>query len=136
MSGFDLVDPRYNALFERAWSVLGADPRVEQVEVGGSISTGSTDRWSDLDLAVGPTSVSGLRVGLAGAVGSHRRLAAGRELGPRGGRVAPLSGGDDLDLAHELVDLPDEGPTGQPAPVWAKPDGSEVAATDLAALPR
>lgn len=52
MSGFDVVDPRYRALYERARSTLGSDPRVEQVEVSGSIASGSADSWSDLDLVV------------------------------------------------------------------------------------
>jgi hypothetical protein len=52
LSGFDVVDPRYLTLFERARSVLGSDPRVERVEVSGSIGAGHADQWSDLDLAV------------------------------------------------------------------------------------
>jgi hypothetical protein len=52
LSGFDVVDPRYLTLYERARSVLGSDPRVERVEVSGSIGAGRADRWSDLDLAV------------------------------------------------------------------------------------
>lgn len=52
MSGFDVVDSRYLELYERACSALGSDPRVERVEVSGSIAAGDADRWSDLDLAV------------------------------------------------------------------------------------
>jgi hypothetical protein len=52
LSGFDVVDPRYLTLYERARTVLGSDPRVERVEVNGSIGAGRADRWSDLDLAV------------------------------------------------------------------------------------
>lgn len=52
LSGFDVVDPRYLALYERARSVLDADRRVERVEVTGSIGAGRADQWSDLDLTV------------------------------------------------------------------------------------
>lgn len=52
MAGFDVVDPRYLDLYERACAVLGADERVERVEVGGSIGAGTADEWSDLDLTV------------------------------------------------------------------------------------
>jgi Nucleotidyltransferase domain len=52
VSGFDVVDPRYLELYERACSVLRSDPRVERVELSGSIAAGSADRWSDLDLAI------------------------------------------------------------------------------------
>jgi hypothetical protein len=52
MVGFEVVDPRYLALYERACAVLGADERVERVEVAGSIAAGTADEWSDLDLTV------------------------------------------------------------------------------------
>jgi Nucleotidyltransferase domain len=52
MGGFDVVDERYRALYERAVAVLGTDPRVLAVEVSGSVGTGTADRWSDLDLQV------------------------------------------------------------------------------------
>jgi hypothetical protein len=52
MAGFEVVDPRYLALYRRAFAVLGGDARVERVEVGGSIGAGTADKWSDLDLTV------------------------------------------------------------------------------------
>jgi predicted nucleotidyltransferase len=52
MVGFDAVDPRYRALYERACAVLDADERVVRVEVHGSIADGTADEWSDLDLKV------------------------------------------------------------------------------------
>jgi hypothetical protein len=52
MGGFEVVDPGYAALYERAVEVLGADPRVQSVAVGGSIGAGTADQWSDLDLEV------------------------------------------------------------------------------------
>jgi hypothetical protein len=52
MVGFDAVDPRYRALYERACDVLEADERVVRVEVHGSIADGTADEWSDLDLKV------------------------------------------------------------------------------------
>lgn len=50
--GLESVDPRYRAIFDRATDVLGADPRVHSVELGGSVGAGTADRWSDLDLQV------------------------------------------------------------------------------------
>ncbi len=52
MGGFEVVDPRYRSLYERAVEVLEADPRVVSVEVAGSIRSGRADAWSDLDLEV------------------------------------------------------------------------------------
>ena len=52
MGGLEVVDRRYAALYERARSVLGGDPRVVRVELGGSVAAGTADRWSDLDLVV------------------------------------------------------------------------------------
>lgn len=52
MAGFEAVDPRYRDLFERAVKVLGADPRVKEVQVSGSIGAGTADAWSDLDVVV------------------------------------------------------------------------------------
>ena len=52
MGGLEVVDSRYAALFERARSILGEDPRVMVVELSGSLGDGSADEWSDLDLKV------------------------------------------------------------------------------------
>ena len=52
MGGFEVVDDRYLALYERAVAVLRDDERVVSVEAGGSIGNGTADRWSDLDLEV------------------------------------------------------------------------------------
>jgi hypothetical protein len=51
-SGLDAVDPRYRRLHDRAQEVLGADPRVLDVRLTGSVGAGTADRWSDLDLQV------------------------------------------------------------------------------------
>jgi hypothetical protein len=52
VGGFEAVDPRYQALYDRAVEVLDADPRVRSVEAAGSIRSGTADAWSDLDLEV------------------------------------------------------------------------------------
>ena len=52
MGGFDVVDPRYRLLYERAVEVLRDDPRVVGVELAGSIAAGTADAWSDLDIHV------------------------------------------------------------------------------------
>ena len=52
MGGLDIVDPRYQSLYERALAVLGGDERVKAVELSGSVGAGTADRWSDLDLHV------------------------------------------------------------------------------------
>ena len=50
--GLEVVDPRLQALFDRAVTVLTADPRVKEVRASGSVGAGTADRWSDLDLEV------------------------------------------------------------------------------------
>lgn len=52
MGGFEVLDERYRSLYDRAVAVLGSDPRVRSVGVGGSVASGTADRWSDLDLTV------------------------------------------------------------------------------------
>jgi hypothetical protein len=52
MGGFDVIDPRYGPALAAAQRVLGADPRVLRVEVGGSVGASTADAWSDLDLVV------------------------------------------------------------------------------------
>jgi predicted nucleotidyltransferase len=52
MGGFGVVDPRYRDLYERAVEVLGADQRLKEVQVSGSIAAGTADAWSDLDIVV------------------------------------------------------------------------------------
>ena len=52
MGGMEAIDPRYGPLYERVRTVLGADPRVKQVVLTGSVAAGTADRWSDLDLQV------------------------------------------------------------------------------------
>jgi hypothetical protein len=52
VGGFEVVDPRYRGLYERAVEVLDADDRVQSVRAGGSIGSGTADAWSDLDLEV------------------------------------------------------------------------------------
>ncbi len=52
MGGSEAVDARYAGLHRRAMEVLLADERVVDVEVHGSIATGTADKWSDLDLKV------------------------------------------------------------------------------------
>ncbi|HEX5587383.1 MAG TPA: nucleotidyltransferase domain-containing protein, partial [Acidimicrobiia bacterium] len=52
MGGFEVVDPRYQNLFDRAVDVLASDPRVLEVAVSGSIARGTADAWSDLDIQV------------------------------------------------------------------------------------
>lgn len=44
------MDPRYEAILERAHAVAANDPRIVRVEVHGSVATGTDDAWSDLDL--------------------------------------------------------------------------------------
>lgn len=48
----EVIDPRYETLYERALEVLGADERVVRVEIHGSVANGTADEWSDLDLKV------------------------------------------------------------------------------------
>ncbi|HEX2850356.1 MAG TPA: nucleotidyltransferase domain-containing protein [Acidimicrobiales bacterium] len=52
MGGLEVVDPRYAEVWRRARTVLEADPRVQRVELGGSVAAGTADEWSDLDLQV------------------------------------------------------------------------------------
>jgi hypothetical protein len=52
VGGFDVVDARYRALFDRTVDVLSTDPRVVDVAVSGSIAEGTADEWSDLDVVV------------------------------------------------------------------------------------
>ena len=52
MGGFEVVDPRFQPLYDRAVEVLTADPRVQDVRASGSIGAGTADAWSDLDLVV------------------------------------------------------------------------------------
>jgi hypothetical protein len=52
MGGLEAVDPRYGPLYDRAVEVLSSDPRITSVRAGGSIGSGTADRWSDLDLEV------------------------------------------------------------------------------------
>lgn len=52
MGGLEVLDPRYQALYERAASVLQADDRVKRVDISGSVGAGTADEWSDLDLEV------------------------------------------------------------------------------------
>jgi predicted nucleotidyltransferase len=52
MGGFDAADPRFRGLYDRAVEVLGADARVKEVRVGGSIGSDTADAWSDLDIVV------------------------------------------------------------------------------------
>lgn len=46
------IDPRYEPIYQRALEVFGADPRVVEVQVHGSVATDTADEWSDLDLKV------------------------------------------------------------------------------------
>lgn len=52
MGGIEAIDPRYRPILEQARRVLGDDDRVQSVDVGGSVASGSADRWSDLDIAI------------------------------------------------------------------------------------
>ena len=52
MGGLDVVDPRFQPLYDRAIEVLTADPRVKDVRASGSIGAGTADAWSDLDLEI------------------------------------------------------------------------------------
>jgi len=52
MGGLDAVDRRYRELYESAVAVLGADERVDRVQLSGSVGSDTADQWSDLDLAV------------------------------------------------------------------------------------
>lgn len=52
VGGLDVIDPRFTALYDRTMAVLGNDPRVASVTIGGSVGAGTADAWSDLDLQV------------------------------------------------------------------------------------
>ncbi len=52
MGGFDVIDPRFEALYHRALSVLEADHRVAYIGLSGSVARGTADPWSDLDIEV------------------------------------------------------------------------------------
>ncbi len=52
MGGFDVIDRRFQALYERAVQVLSADQRVASVGLSGSVARGTADQWSDLDVEV------------------------------------------------------------------------------------
>jgi predicted nucleotidyltransferase len=52
VGGLEVIDPRFQALYDRAVAVLTADPRVLEVRASGSVGAGTADRWSDLDLEV------------------------------------------------------------------------------------
>jgi len=52
VGGFDVVDPRFQPLYDRAIEVLTADSRVKEVQLGGSIGAGTADAWSDLDILI------------------------------------------------------------------------------------
>ena len=52
MGGLDVIDGRYQGLYQRVLDVLGTDPRVAEVRLSGSVGTGTADQWSDLDLVV------------------------------------------------------------------------------------
>jgi len=50
--GLEIINPRYAELYQRTRQVLGADPRVTEVILSGSVANGSADQWSDLDLQI------------------------------------------------------------------------------------
>jgi len=52
MGGIEAIDPRYRPVLEQARTVLGNDDRVRSVRLGGSVGSGTADRWSDLDIAI------------------------------------------------------------------------------------
>jgi hypothetical protein len=52
VGGLEVLDPRYQVLYERILAVLAEDDRVKAVELTGSVATRTADRWSDLDLQV------------------------------------------------------------------------------------
>jgi hypothetical protein len=52
MGGFEVVDPRYRALYDRSLEVLGSDPRVVSISCSGSVGAGTADQWSDLDISI------------------------------------------------------------------------------------
>src|SRR4051794_29990742 len=52
MGGLEVIDPRYAPLYERALAVLGDDPRVQAVAVGGSVGAGTAGEGGDPDLPI------------------------------------------------------------------------------------
>lgn len=52
MGGIEVIEPGFRVLYDRAMTVLGADARVKDVVVSGSVGAGTADPWSDLDLQV------------------------------------------------------------------------------------
>jgi len=52
VAGLEAIDPRYLPLLDRACEVLAGDDRVRSVEPGGSVRSGTADRWSDLDISI------------------------------------------------------------------------------------
>jgi len=52
VGGFEVVDSRFQPLYDRAVGVLTADSRVKEVQLGGSIGAGTADAWSDLDIVI------------------------------------------------------------------------------------
>jgi len=47
-----MLPPAYGQLFDRATSVLGADPRVRAIWLAGALGRGAADAASDLDFAI------------------------------------------------------------------------------------
>ena len=52
MGGIEVIDPGFRTLYDRTLEVLGADERVKDITVSGSVGAGTADEWSDLDLQV------------------------------------------------------------------------------------
>jgi predicted nucleotidyltransferase len=52
MGGFDVIDRRFEDLYQRAVRMLEADYRVASVGLSGSVARGTADEWSDLDLEI------------------------------------------------------------------------------------
>src|SRR5881394_2013225 len=52
MGGLDVIDGRYQRLWDRINEVLGADERVRSIGLRGSVAAGTADAWSDLDVVV------------------------------------------------------------------------------------
>lgn len=52
VGGREVIDPRYEHLYQRALEVFDADERIIEVQIHGSLATGTADEWSDLDLKV------------------------------------------------------------------------------------
>jgi hypothetical protein len=52
VGALEVVDSRYQLVYERTMAVLGGDLRVASVTLTGSVADGTADQWSDLDLVV------------------------------------------------------------------------------------